>query len=251
MKSTVDPADSLRVLANALAPYMAEVLGLTNRATEDDWLDVAEALPSCKHALYRACRTAALPGRRIKRRWLVRRKDLDAWVESHETGSAPVPPAPKLPAVRELTPAEQLDKDVTDLMKKMGMRRLTDEELAAKGLPPHDINRAYEESLAREREREEKRLAAERADNDPKIAAQRAAATRAADEARAGRPVKLPRVRCNRCGREASRRKDGLPVAHECPHRYGRRCRAAGDDDESSVPRCPWCAKERAEGVSI
>jgi hypothetical protein len=148
--SAVEPADALRVLAAALAPLLAELLGLANSSSVDDWLDVATELPTCKRALYRACRTGELPGRRIKRRWLVRRRDLDAWIESHEAAVAPqvkqVTPARPVSSAREvvarvLTPAELHEREMDALRAQLGHRRLNDAERAARGMPPYDVNR--------------------------------------------------------------------------------------------------------------
>lgn len=235
-------------LAEALAPHLVELLGLGRKNDVDDWVDVVHALPTCERALRRACRTGALPARRIKRRWVARRADLDAWIESHETGTPPAPKPVAVPAPRPLTPAQQHEREMDALLKQAGMRRLTDAERAAKGMPPYDTERAYAESLEEEKRREEEGAQRERDDNDPAVVARRAAAIRASDAARSGRPTKLPRVRCERCLREVTRRKDGEPVAHECPHRYGYRCDDA-DDQPAGTPHCPWCAKERAVGT--
>jgi hypothetical protein len=231
------------MLAAALAPHLAELLGLNRSNAVDDWLDVAEELPTCKRALYRACRTGALPGRRIKRRWLVRRADFDAWIETHETGAPPAPqPAPH---TRALTPAQEHEREMDALRARLGGRRLTDAERAAKGMPSYDVEREYQEFLAKIKEDEEEQAAKERADNDPQIAAQRAAAIRAADAAKARRPSKSPRVRCERCARIVTRRKDGRPLSHACPHGYGSGCYDTNGNSTGAAPRCPWCAKDR------
>lgn len=245
----MDPADSLRVLAAALAPHLAELLGLNKSNAVDDWLDVAEELPTCKRALYRACRTGALPGRRIKRRWLVRRADLDAWIETHETGAPRVPQPAAPPHARALTPAQEHEREMDALRARLGKRRLTDTERAARGMPPYDVEREYQEFLAEEKERQEEEAAKERADNDPRVAAERAAAVRAADAAKASRPSKSPRVRCERCARIVTRRKDGRPISHACPHGHSSGCYDTDGNSIGTVPKCPWCAKEReAEG---
>jgi hypothetical protein len=239
----MEPADVLNVLARALAPYLVETL--RDQEAAAGWVDVAAALPTCKRALWRACRRGELPARRLKRRWLARRSDLDTWIESHPTGTAPGPrfvvrePAP--PKEKPLSAAQQHEKEMDALRKQLGLRRLTDAERAAKGLPPYDVDREYAEHLAAEARRAEEKAARERADNDPAVAKQRAEATRAADAARAQKPSKLPRVECARCHRQVSRRKDGRPVSHACPHQYGYSCSSDTDDNDGTVPHCPWC----------
>lgn len=244
-RRALEPADSLRALAEALAPHLVELLNLSRKNEVDDWIDVVNAVPTCERALKRACRTGALPARRIKRRWLARRADLDAWIESHETGKEPPPKPVAPPAPRAFTPAEEHEREMDAMRKKLGMRRLTDAERAERGMPPYDINREYAEHLEQEKRWEEERAQKKRDDNDPEIAAARAAAVRAVDAARSARPTKLPRIRCERCLREVTRRKDGDPIHHECPHRYGTGCYGAENDGRTGIPDCPWCAKER------
>lgn len=238
----------LRVIAGALAPYLLETLRDHEAAT--GWVDVAAALPTCKRTLWRACRRGELPARRLKRRWLARRSDLDAWIESHPTGTAPAPRFiardPASPKEKTLSPAQHHEKEMDALRQQFGLRRLTDAERAAKGLPPYDVDREYAEHLAAEARRHEEEAARERADHDPVVAKQRAEVTRAADAARAQRPSKLPRVECARCHRLVSRRKDGRPVAHACPHQFGYGCRAEGEDFDGAVPHCPWCRSEHS-----
>ncbi|HKY40157.1 MAG TPA: helix-turn-helix domain-containing protein [Polyangiaceae bacterium] len=242
----MEPADALSVLVRALAPYLLETL--RDQEAAAGWVDVAVALPTCKRALWRACRRGELPARRLKRRWLARRSDLDTWIESHPTGTAPPPrfvtpkPVPSKEAV--LSPAQQHEKETEALYKQLGLRRLNDAERAAKGLPPYDVDREYAEHLAAQARRAEEAKAKERADHDPAVAKQRAEATRAADAARAQRPSKLPRVECARCRRQVAQRKDGRPVAHACPHQFGRSCSPDGDDSDGTVPHCPWCRSE-------
>jgi hypothetical protein len=77
---------------------------------------------------------------------------------------------------------------------KLGLRRLTDAERAAKGMAPYDVDRAYAEFLGAEPRRKEEKQAKERDERDPAIAKGRAEATRVADAAAALRPSKLPRV---------------------------------------------------------
>jgi hypothetical protein len=220
----MEPADVLSLLARALAPYLVETL--RDHEAASGWVDVAAALPTCKRALWRACRRGELPARRLKRRWLARRSDLDTWIEAHPTGTTPPPrfaPPKPIPPSREkpLSPAQQHEKEMDALHKQLGLRRLNDAERAAKGLPPYDVDQAYAEHLAAEARRAEEAAAKERADNDPAVAKQRAEATRVSDAARAQRPSKLPRVECVRCHRQVSQRKDGRPVAHACPHQFG------------------------------
>jgi hypothetical protein len=249
----MEPADVLKVLAQALAPYLADLLG-RNEASAD-WVDVAAALPTSKRVLWRACRRGELPARRVKRRCLARRADLDAWIESHETGMAPPPaerPAPRpapperkpLPETK-LTPAQQHEKEMDALRAKLGLRRLTDSERAARGMPPYDVDREYEEFLADRARRAEEQAERERADHDPVVAKQRAEATRAADAARARQPHKGPRVTCERCGRQVAQRRDGRPVAHACPHQFGYGCHDEQGNSIGTVPRCPWCRQDR------
>ena len=239
----MEPVDALSVLARALAPYLLETL--RDHEAAAGWVDVAAALPTCKRALWRACRRGELPARRLKRRWLARRSDLDAWIESHPTGTAPPPrvvtPRPTPPQGTPLSPARQHEKEMEALYKQLGLRRLNDAERAAKGLPPYDVDQEYAEHLAAEARRAEEKVAKERADHDPAVAKQRAEATRTADAVRAQRPSKLPRVECARCHRTVSQRKDGRPVAHACPHQFGYSCGSDTDDNDGTVPHCPWC----------
>jgi hypothetical protein len=244
----LDTSNALRVLAAALAPHLLELLDLSTRIHSDDWVDVAAQLPTCKRALYKACRTGALPARRVKRVWLARRVDLDAWVESHDTG---VKPAPAVTPNRVLTPAEEHERETDALLEKMGLRRRTDAERAALGLPPYDVDREYEEHLKAEKEREERRASKERDDANPQIAAARAAAIREVDEARLRRPAKLPRIRCNRCGRVMTRRRDGGPISHPCPRRHGYGCsNASGNSDYDGTVKCPWCAERKSDQLA-
>jgi len=127
------------------------------------------------------------------------------------------------------------------LRAKLGLRKLTDAERAAKGMPPYDVDRAYAEHLESEARRKEEAAAKERDERDPLIAKKRAEATRIADAAAARRPSKLPRVVCERCKRIVTKRKDGYPVAHACPHQFGYGCAADGEDLNGMVPECPWC----------
>ena len=239
----MEPGDVLGVLARALAPHLLETL--RDHETGASWVDVATALPTCKRALWRACRRGELPARRLKRRWLARRSDLDAWIESHPTGTAPphrsFDPKPALPKETPLSPAQQHEKEMEALYKQLGLRRLNDAERSAKGLPPYDVDREYAEHLTAEARRTEEATAKKRADYDPAVAKQRAEATRAADAIRAQRASKLPRVECARCHRHVSRRKDGRPVAHACPHQFGFSCSSDSDDNDGTVPHCPWC----------
>ncbi len=250
----MEPADVLKVLAQALAPYLADLLKSSEASA--DWVDVAAALPTSKRVLWRACRRGELPARRVKRRWLARRADLDAWIESHETGVRPASPIErpepmrpplirKPPPEPKLTPAQQHEKEMDAFRAKYGFRRLTDSERAARGMPPYDVDREYAEHLAAEARRAEEQAARERADNDPVIAKQRAEATRAADAARARRPYKGPRVTCERCGRQVAQRRDGRPVAHACPHQFGYHCYDEEGNSEGTVPHCPWCKQDR------
>jgi hypothetical protein len=250
----MEPADILKVLAQALAPYVADSLGRSEDSS--DWVDVAAALPTLKRVLWRACRRGELPGRRVKRRWLARRADLDAWIEAHETGmKAPSPverPEPRLPPPQrkpppepKLTPAQEHEKEMDAFRARFGLRRLTDSERAARRMPPYDVDREYAEHLAAEARRAEERAARERDDNDPVIAKQRAEATRAADAAPTRRPYKGPRATCERCRRQVAQRRDGRPVAHGCPHQFGYHCYDEEGNSEGAVPHCPWCRQER------
>lgn len=49
----------------------------------DDWIDVAEEHPTLKRQMMSDCRSGKLKGQKVHRHWLVRRRDRDAWVESH------------------------------------------------------------------------------------------------------------------------------------------------------------------------
>jgi hypothetical protein len=254
----MDADDALRTLAHALTPYLLDSISKKDAAS--DWVDVAAALPTCKRVLYRACRTGILSARHIRRRWLARRADLDAWVESHETGVTPresrqaperdlVPSKSASPAPqRELTPAQQHEREMEELYTRFGMRRATDAERAARGLPPYDVDREYADFLAAEARRTEEQAARERADRDPVIAEQRAEATRAADAVRERRPSKVPRVTCERCRRRVTQRRDGRPVAHSCPHQFGYGCFDEEGNRKGAEPRCPWCKQERRKG---
>jgi hypothetical protein len=96
---------------------------------------------------------------------------------------------------------------MNSLLERMGMRRATGAERAARGLPPYDAEREYAEHLARQAEWAEEQAAKARDDNNPAIAAQRAESTRAADAARSGAHFKNPRVVCERYARTVSQRK--------------------------------------------
>jgi len=249
-----DPGAVLNALARALVPHLLEAL--RERQTADDWVDVIAMLPTCKRVLSRACRRGELPARRLKRRWLVRRSAFDSWVEAHETGTKPsfrtadtstaLPPAtphsePTKRSSSALSPARQHEQDMEALRAKLDLRKLTDAERAAKGMPPYEVDRAYAEFLSDDARRKEEEAAKERDERDPLIAKKRAEATRIADAAAALRPSKLPRVKCKRCKRTVSQRKDGQPVAHACPHRFGYGCMADGEELNGIVPHCPWC----------
>jgi hypothetical protein len=160
----------LKSLAAALAPHLVELLGLTknNSVDEDGW-----------------------SGGRTSTRGSSLMKQAPRQNRSH---TSPDHRCPGRSA--SLLPPNSTRRRWANYTRKLGMRRLTDAERAAKGMPPYDVNREYEESQAREKERERERAERERADNDPSVAAQRAAATRVADAARALKSFKMPRVRC-------------------------------------------------------
>lgn len=75
------------MLAAALLPYLTELQPADSR-TAEEWIDIAEEIPSRKRQAYAACRAGKLPGKKVARRWLVRRSDLDAWIESYTPAKA-------------------------------------------------------------------------------------------------------------------------------------------------------------------
>jgi len=80
--------EGLALIARLLAPYLREEFQIAEEApSADDWIDVAEEIPSRKRQAYAACRSGKLPGRKVARRWLVRRHDLDNWIESFSTAT--------------------------------------------------------------------------------------------------------------------------------------------------------------------
>jgi hypothetical protein len=95
----------LRMLARELAPYLREeLLPGRSAASGDEWVDVADELPSRKRQLNAACRTGELEARKVARRWLSRRRNLDRWIESHASKK---PKAEKKPASSYLDGARE------------------------------------------------------------------------------------------------------------------------------------------------
>jgi hypothetical protein len=71
-------ATALRALATALAPYLRELLLAEQDAK--GLLDVAQAVPLSRRALFAACRRGDLVAVKRGRRWLATRAAIDAWL---------------------------------------------------------------------------------------------------------------------------------------------------------------------------
>jgi len=154
------------------------------------------------------------PGRRV----LILRDELHEFVEKDPGSPRPPTPAsasqPRPP--RPLTPAEQWEQEEDQLLQQMKLRRPTDEERRAQGLPPYDRERAYQEHLEWKKKYDAEQDQKRRDDADRSIAAQRASASRAEDERRAKRPLgprSSPRVRCDLCARDIPSRCASPPIA--------------------------------------
>lgn len=109
--SIVDSSDKgfLGLLEEHLRGLVREELARERmRGGADEWIDL-RTVAGPKRRLYDAARSGELPARKVGRHWLVRRRDLDAWVEAHP---APVKPEP--------IPAEA-DTE-SELARRLGVR---------------------------------------------------------------------------------------------------------------------------------
>lgn len=80
------------------------------RGGADDWLDL-RAVAGPKRRLYDAARSGELPARKVGRHWLVRRRDLDAWVEAQ-------------PAPVKAEPIPDEANIEAELARRLGVRRI-------------------------------------------------------------------------------------------------------------------------------
>lgn len=71
------------------------------RGGEDEWVDL-RTVAGPKRRLYDAARNGELPARKVGRHWLVKRRDLDAWVEAHPAPAKPEPIPAEADAESEL-----------------------------------------------------------------------------------------------------------------------------------------------------
>ena len=77
-------AAALLPLARLLAPFVAAELAGSDG---EDWID-QHASPLGRRRHCELARSDAFPARRVGRRWLARRADVDAYIEAQRTGAA-------------------------------------------------------------------------------------------------------------------------------------------------------------------
>lgn len=77
-------AQIMNGLVQLLLPvFRAEIAA----ARHDDWIDQSHS-PLGRREHCRLARAGTLPARKVGRRWLVRRSELDAWIEAHAEPTA-------------------------------------------------------------------------------------------------------------------------------------------------------------------
>jgi hypothetical protein len=81
-------AAALRVLAKVLAPFLAAEMNAPAENELGEWLDQCRS-PLGRRLHCAAARSGKLAARKVGRRWLVRRADLEAFIATH--GTAPQP----------------------------------------------------------------------------------------------------------------------------------------------------------------
>lgn len=72
-----------------------------SRADADEWVSLRD-VAGPKRRLYDAARSGELPARKVAKHWLVKRRDLDAWIEAHPAPTKPQPIPNEVDIAREL-----------------------------------------------------------------------------------------------------------------------------------------------------
>lgn len=81
-----------------------------SRGGANEWIELRK-VAGAKRRLYDAARSGELAARKVGRHWLVKRRDLDAWIEAH--------PAPaKRDPIRTIADIER------ELERRLGLRRV-------------------------------------------------------------------------------------------------------------------------------
>jgi hypothetical protein len=110
--------EGLALIAKLLLPYLRDKFAITpaDGSDPDDWVDVAAEHPTLKRLLFGACRDGRLRGRKVGRRWLARRKHLDAFIEA----DAPKKTASQVP--RTIAPPTNVSS-LDSMRERLGLER--------------------------------------------------------------------------------------------------------------------------------
>jgi excisionase family DNA binding protein len=112
-----DLAAVLGGLARLLAPFLAAELGGPPTVEDSGWLDQSSS-PLGRRLHCALARRGALPARKVGRRWLVRRADVDAYIAQPQ----PVQPESASP---ERTAEEEQEERIRALCAENGFDVLT------------------------------------------------------------------------------------------------------------------------------
>lgn len=83
-------ASAFVAFARAIAPFVAAELNEGAMAPADDWID-QHGSPLGRRLHCAAAREGRLAARKVGRRWLVRRTDLEAFIHAHRKAPSPAP----------------------------------------------------------------------------------------------------------------------------------------------------------------